>query len=77
MAGQQIPVLNSALYPWLQNIRSYKWNSDGTVKGVGGPSAGDFYIRHGEGNLIHAECCGLGTTSVLMSKSMALRRGPE
>ncbi|KAH0675427.1 hypothetical protein KY285_023228 [Solanum tuberosum] len=65
------------VYWRLPRLGSYKCNSDGAVKGVGGPSVGAFCIRNDEGNLIHAESFGLGITSVLMSEAMALRRGLE
>ncbi|KAH0665136.1 hypothetical protein KY290_027423 [Solanum tuberosum] len=65
------------VYWRLPRLGSYKCNSDGAVKGVGGPSAWAFCIRNDEGNLIHAESFGLRITSVLMSEAMALRRGLE
>jgi len=57
------PLIDCKMVYWrLPRLGSYKCNSDGAVKGVGGPSAGAFCIRNDEGNLIHAESFGLGIT---------------
>ncbi|KAK4724266.1 hypothetical protein R3W88_027045 [Solanum pinnatisectum] len=58
--------LDTFTYQWLQNIPN-TWHLMLVA----------FCIRNDEGNLIHAESFGLGITSVLMSETMALRRGLE
>lgn len=72
------PLIDCKMVYWrLPRLGSYKCNSDGAVKGVGGPSAGAYCIRNDEGQFIYAESFDLGVTSVLMSEAVALRRGLE
>lgn len=72
------PIIDCIVVYWrLPRLGTYKYNSDGAVKGVGGPSAGAFVIQNDEGNLIHVESFHLGNTSVLMSEAVALRKGLE